>query len=252
MSQSLKIWIAYQLFGDTIMGNTPIPTPIADLRSKAEKLAGNVSISEIEKMSAWDVKKLVQELQVYHVELEMQNAQIIQSTAELEKTRNKYVNLFDTSPVGYATLDKRTGLISEANLAMTQHLSLKRSDILGKRFENFVAPENKAEFYEFFKNIFALRHKQMCELYLVPQNGQPFYVRIEGVESIDSVGNARYCQVAVLDIDDRRNTEKDLVKRVQDFTAEIEYGSALLKNEIRKRKEIEAKLREEIELLKQS
>ena len=54
--------------------------------------------------------RLVHELQVHQVELEMQNRELREAQTRLEASRARYTELFDRAPIGYATVD-RNGLI---------------------------------------------------------------------------------------------------------------------------------------------
>jgi hypothetical protein len=45
-------------------------------------------------------------LRLHQIELEIQNAQLAQTQAELEKSRRKYSDLFDFAPLGYLSLDE--------------------------------------------------------------------------------------------------------------------------------------------------
>lgn len=218
------------------MNNSNTVPTMDDLRSRAEKLARNISKNEIEKMSSWDINQLIQELQIHQVELEMQNEHIIQTGAELQKAHDKYADLYDFAPVGYLTLDKQSGVMSELNLAMTQLLGMERNLLIGKRFAQFVVKENQDDFYAFLKSTFDSRHKNMCELYLQPKNGKAFFVRLEGVDMEAHATLGRCCQIAVIDIDERKKMEDELDRQVRQRTAELEHSNALLKAEIEERK----------------
>ena len=63
-------------------------------KKKIETKSKNPPIKIIE-----DVQRLVQLLQVHQVELEHQNQELRMAQEELEVSRNKYVNLFDFSPI---------------------------------------------------------------------------------------------------------------------------------------------------------
>ena len=84
------------------------------LRQRAEGFLGKTS-QDIEAMPVQDVQQLVHELQVYQIELEMQNEELRRTQQELETSRDRYSALYDFAPVGYLTLD-RAGVILEANL----------------------------------------------------------------------------------------------------------------------------------------
>ena len=62
-----------------------------------------------------DVNRLVHELQVHQIELQMQNEELQRAQVELEESRNKYFELFDLAPVAYFTIDAN-GMIHDVNL----------------------------------------------------------------------------------------------------------------------------------------
>lgn len=103
------------------------------LRNEAEK-----RFAHLEKISsggdAEDIQKLVHELLVHQIELEMQNAQLAQTQAELEKSRAKYSDLFDFAPVGYLSLDEN-GVVLEANLTIATLLGAERMWMINSPFQ---------------------------------------------------------------------------------------------------------------------
>jgi PAS domain-containing protein len=90
------------------------PKQSIDLRKRAEELL-HKELENIQNTVEEDTQKLIHELQVYQIELEMQNEELRKAQAELEESRSKYFDLYELAPIGYFTLDKK-GLILEANL----------------------------------------------------------------------------------------------------------------------------------------
>ncbi|RYZ83077.1 MAG: PAS domain-containing protein, partial [Moraxellaceae bacterium] len=77
------------------------------------------------------MQKVVHQLQVHQIELEMQNEELRRIQLQLEAARLRYFDLYDLAPVGYCTLDER-GLILEANLMAAKMFDVSRSDLVNK------------------------------------------------------------------------------------------------------------------------
>ena len=82
------------------------PSDPAELRRRAEQLAAQRQQQQTQP-PAEDLSELVHELKVHQIELEMQNESLRQAQAELERSRDRYADLYDFAPVGYVTLDEQ-------------------------------------------------------------------------------------------------------------------------------------------------
>src|SRR6187431_1201239 len=81
----------------------------ARLRRRAEaslhsRRNGQRSRARIPKSEA-DAQRLLHELQVHQVELEMQNMELQEARDRMETLVEKYTDLYDFAPVGYFSLD---------------------------------------------------------------------------------------------------------------------------------------------------
>jgi PAS domain S-box-containing protein len=146
-----------------------------------------------------DVERLVQLLQIHQVELEHQNQELKITQEELEVSRNKYVNLFDFSPVPYFTLDK-DGIIKEVNISASKMFGIDRNKLMGKHFMMFVPLAERDIFNSFVKTVFNSPVKQSCELKVMNKDKRVFHVRLEGLEVVDTLESDRKCQVALIDL----------------------------------------------------
>src|SRR6266550_4657089 len=139
------------------------PTPAAELRRHAEARLRDRK-GQRSKGGA-DSVRVLHELEVHQVELEMQNAELQQARDALETALEKYTDLYDFAPVGYLTLDPG-GNIREANLAGASLLGVERFALVNRRFGFFVSPEHRSVFSDFLQKAFASKVRQGCEVTL--------------------------------------------------------------------------------------
>jgi PAS domain-containing protein len=165
------------------------------LRLKAEeKLKKQPKKAGIKVLES-DTKKLLHELQVHQIELEMQNEELRQANETAEEALKKYTMLYDFAPMGYYTLDS-DGSICELNFTGAEILGDKRFSLINSNFKLFVSETSKPVFSKFFKNLYASNAKESCEL-MLGYNDKPLcQVYMEGIV----LGDDRKCLLSVVDI----------------------------------------------------
>ncbi len=179
------------------------------LRQKAEdKLKAKMASSPAYR-SDTDMLKLIHELEVHQIELEMQNDELLlaQKHAEDEKqiaeaATEKYTELYDFAPTGYFTLSKE-GKIIELNLQGSRMLGDYRQSLIGYMFSIFISPDTKHIFSHFFSEIFNGDSKQSCEVTFSITGNMPINVLLSGILT----QNGEYCLLTAIDITDRRKAE---------------------------------------------
>ena len=165
------------------------------LRLKAEEKLKKQSKKAGTKVLESDTKKLLHELQVHQIELEMQNEELRQANERAEEALRKYTMLYDFAPMGYFTLDS-DGSIFELNFTGAEMLGDKRFSLINSNFKLFIAEASKSVFNKFFKNVYAGNSKEACEL-MLGYNGRPLcQVYMEGIV----LGDDRKCLLSVVDI----------------------------------------------------
>lgn len=170
-------------------------------------------------VTAWDTERLVHELQVHTVELEMHNEELREAYDESDALRSKYADIYDFAPVGYFTLDP-LGIIVQLNLAGAILLGIKRSECGRRRFVSSVKPEFWGVFNHFLDEVLLARSRKHCELVLsATEQRHETVIRVEA--TTDESG--RECRLIAIDI----TAEKEAQKAQQ---AREEYQRALLDN----------------------
>lgn len=164
------------------------------LRLKAEeKLKAKKKTSK--QVIEADVKKLLHELQVHQIELEMQNEELREAYETAETALKKYTMLYDFAPLGYFTLEK-DGSISELNFTGAEMLGEKRFSLVNSNFKLFVAESSQSVFNSFFSKVFTSNIKESCEV-LLGYNGKPLCsVYMEGVVA----GDDKQCLLSVVNV----------------------------------------------------
>ena len=154
--------------------------------------------------SVADTQRLVHELQVHQIELELQNEELQQARDQMESLMEKYSDLYDFAPVGYFTLDQE-GVICEANLTCASLLGLERSRFVKRRFGLFVCPDGLASFNAFLKKVFKSKARELCELSILREGQPPLEVRIAATVS----GSKLECRAVMADITEIKRAEED-------------------------------------------
>jgi diguanylate cyclase (GGDEF)-like protein/PAS domain S-box-containing protein len=108
------------------------------MRDKAEQIAQRRERITYQKKVA-DRDRLLQDLHVHQIELELQNEELRQSQAKLEYTHQQYLDLYNEAPVGYASLDD-TGLIIRSNQMLASMLGIEKYSLTGKALAEFMLP----------------------------------------------------------------------------------------------------------------
>jgi PAS domain S-box-containing protein len=97
------------------------------------------------------LEELVESLQIYQIELELQNAELIRVQRSLDREKSRFEVLFNNAPVGYCSL-KTVGELIEANKEFYRILA-HEGDIKGKQFSLFVHPDSQDDFYFHLKKV---------------------------------------------------------------------------------------------------
>src|SRR3989304_182422 len=150
------------------------------LRMKAEDQLKEKQKKIVNPVTETDVKKLLHELQVHQIELEMQNEELRQAYETAETALKKYTMLYDLAPMGYFTLDS-DGSICELNFTGADMLGDKRFSLVNSNFKLFVSENSRPVFNKFFSKVYTSNAKESCEVMLGYDDNPLCFVFMEGV-----------------------------------------------------------------------
>ncbi|MBF0204100.1 MAG: GAF domain-containing protein [Desulfamplus sp.] len=100
-----------------------------------------------------NVRTLLEELQIHHIELELQNEELRTVQKNLEANRSRYISLFNNAPVGYVILDG-FGIIKQFNETFSEMIRNKRMKTSGQAFADLLFDEDAATFRARYKALY--------------------------------------------------------------------------------------------------
>lgn len=188
----------------------------SELRREAEAELARMTANQALLPSDADRSKLLHELQVHQIELEMQNQALRDAYNEINDSLLRFRELYDLAPVAYYTLD-RSGAIIKANALGGRLLASTSGEVLGFHLSIFVSPEQTETFADFLFRVFRQRTLETCQMTLVRPKGIPsVHVQMEGIA--DEAGET--CRLVVTDLTQQHDTEAAL-RAVERQAAEL-------------------------------
>lgn len=208
--------------------------PFDELRNEAEQEM-SLSEADVARMTPEEIQRLVHDMQVHREELSIQNEQLREAQAELAMAHDRYADLYEFAPVGYATLDAG-GTILSANLTLATKLGVARSDLTGKPLSKFVARNFQDTFYKHRREVFRARPmagdesqvtRHVCDLEMQTPSDSVLFVRL--TSECVSDDEMTYCRTAISDV----TTQKLAELRIAKFNEELEQQVAARTDELK-------------------
>jgi PAS domain S-box-containing protein len=182
---------------------------IPSLRKQAEERLRHLeSLQEAKTINPAETRRLIHELNVHQIELEMQNEELQRTHLELDEMQARYFDLYNLAPVGYCTIGDK-GAILEANLTAANLLGISPRDLINQSFSRFIQNDDQDIYYLFKKQLFETRKAQTCEVRLIPQGGTFFWSQLEAIISTDENG-IDTSRVVLSDISNRKRSSEEL------------------------------------------
>jgi len=170
---------------------------------------------------------LINEPLVHHLELEMQNRELRETQQQLAHSRTRYADLYDFSPIGYASLEEN-GFIEEINIIAGKLLGDNPHKLIGRPFSEFIATDEIQSFKDHLRRCRWSRKKRSIELQLVSQQSPPIDIQLFTMATQDADRHTLQFRTAMIDITIRKHaeaavleTQKKLEQIVLERTAEL-------------------------------
>jgi len=166
-------------------------------------------------MSREDVARVLHDLRVHQIELEMQNHELRSAQSLLEESRSRYADLYDFAPVAYVTLEE-DGTLREMNLTAAALFGLDRSIVLGRPFSQAARMSDYRPFWDHLRRALATSDRIDDEItvFAPPPNEpaelrRPRTLRLVSAQAAHHDGS-RSVRMALVDVTDQRQMEEHL------------------------------------------
>lgn len=110
-----------------------------------------------------DALKLLHELQVHQVELDLQHEQMEEDRKELTQLADHYAGLYDGMPVAYFTVDSADQII-EGNPAAARLLGAERDGLEGRAISCLAAPDSRPALHATLARAHGSGLRQRCRI----------------------------------------------------------------------------------------
>lgn len=145
-----------------------------------------------------EIQAVLQELETYKIELEMQNEDLRQAQLALQESRERYINLYEFCPEGYLTLSSE-GQIEEINLTATALFGIERNQLQNRNFADLVAPHDRDRWKRLLISMLQCEALESIELQLLCNENAVFDAHLK-VLSLSADGNIQAIRINFSDI----------------------------------------------------
>lgn len=193
------------------------PTPSELLRSKAEK--------QLAARKAWavpeggiDQLKLIHELQVHQIELEMQNEVLAETLAHVEALRAKYQDFYEFAPVGYLTLSI-DGHVLDVNSRAAALMGQGRQGLPGRLLREFFSPASVAGVDRLLENAAGSTGEVSAQsLELCRPRQLPVYVNAQAHAFVEPPSGETRIRLAMMDVSALKMATDDVIQALDKAT----------------------------------
>src|SRR5262245_2362492 len=137
-----------------------------------DRMTTNELFTALEALNDDKTHDLIKELRLHQIDLEIQNRELREIQQQLARSRVRYADLYDFSPIGYASLDENCR-IEEINITAGKLLGDNPPKLIGRSFNEFIASEHTEDFREHLARCRLSQKKRSIQLRLLPRQASP-------------------------------------------------------------------------------
>ncbi len=191
-----------------------------NLRNKAKEILKKRGIQSKEYYTQ-NLESLIEELNIYQIELEQQNENLRNAQFELDESRQQFIDLFENAPNGYFIIQDNYQILQVNNYGAAL-LGTSVKDIVGTSIRKYINPEDQDTFYFHLKEVLTKTEPQECQLSIKTNNQKIRYVKILSQKEKTGNLNRNVIRTAMSDITETNMAYKLVQKSEAKYKAIFE------------------------------
>jgi PAS domain S-box-containing protein len=113
--------------------------------------------------SAIDALKLLHEVQVHQVELDLQHQQLEVTQREMGEELEHFQKLYEYAPVGYLNVGPKLDIL-ECNIAAAKQFGIVQDEVRGRDFESLLSPASRVVLRQLLNQLPPDGSSESCEV----------------------------------------------------------------------------------------
>lgn len=197
----------------------PDHNKIQELRREAEKILKNKDTFTQQSSVNEEMARLLEELSVHQIELEMQNDELQRSQQELEYQKNKYIDLYENAPVAYITISPTGNIVSQNRKASQIFGTPKNPNFNYISIFPYIEQDSKTDFRKMLKNAFIMQLEQRGEIRMKTGDQNVVHTEMHLTVYYDIEREQDLCRITITNIENVRKTfNRQLAQSEEKYT----------------------------------
>lgn len=176
---------------------------IKNLRKEAERLLTDKEAFGNQLPINEEMARLLEELSIHQIELEMQNDELQKSQHELEVQKNKFIDLYENAPVAYITISPIGNIISQ-NRKATEIFGNENSNFRFISIFPFLDQDSKSDFRIMLKDAFLQKKEQRGEIRMKTADKEIVHTEMHMTVYHDEAFGQDLCRITITNIENVR------------------------------------------------
>jgi PAS domain S-box-containing protein len=179
---------------------------MADLRRRAEVHLADAMLDEAPG-NRDAARRLLHDLHVHQIELQLQNEELREAQRDLARSRDRYLELYHSAPVGYVVMDE-AGMIAQANRTFGQMVDRELAALVNQPLARLIHAEDRSVFFSRYRAFYKHPGEKCLEIRLIAGEGRFFHAALQGRR----IAPPDRLLVSVSDVTDQKRAEEAMLR----------------------------------------